>query len=93
MTEQTQAPAAEQPRRKVTLREMRQRAEDAAYERRGHHAVMTKLAADPGPPFAADPEEIAIAEAFESIARVIDWLLRDDAALLRLKDAAERGEV
>lgn len=93
MTEQAQATADDKPRRKVTLREMRERLEGEAYSRRFHHSVMVRLVETVGKPFAADPEEIALAEAFESAARVIDWLLRDDVALARLKDAGERGEV
>jgi hypothetical protein len=92
MTKQTQATAAP-PRRRVTLREMRERLEAEAYGRRVHHGVILRLVAEVGKPFAADPEEIAVAEAFEAAARVFDWLLRDDMALARLKEAAERGAV
>jgi hypothetical protein len=93
MTETTGTPAAERPPRKVTLREMRQRIADEAYSKRFHHAVMIKLATEEGEPFSANPEEIAIAEAFESAVRVLEWLLRDDVALARLQEAAQGGEV
>jgi hypothetical protein len=93
MTDESDKPAAAKPPRKVTLREMRQRIADEAYSKRFHHAVMVKLATEEGEPFAANPEEIAIAEAFESAVRVLEWLLRDDVALARLQEVAQRGEV
>lgn len=95
MTEQTHKDRASTQagsRRRVTLREMRERLAAEAYNREFHHAVMVKLAAEETV-FAADPDELQIAEAFDSAARVLDWLLRDDVTLARLKEAAERGEV
>jgi hypothetical protein len=93
MTEQTQAPAAETPRRKVTLREMIQRLEAEGRRYRSHQDMMVRLVKEEGHPWAENPEEYAIAEAFESAARVIAWILRDDDLLTKLKNAAERGEV
>jgi len=93
MNDDLQTPAVKKPPRKVTLREMRERIADEAYRYRAHQDMMVRLVAEVGKPFAENPEEYAIAEAFESAARVIDWILRDDVVLQRLKQAAERGEV
>ena len=93
MNDDLQTSAMKEPPRKVTLREMRQRIADEAYRYRTHQDMMVRLVRDVGKPFAENPEEYAIAEAFESAVRVIDWISRDDLVLRRLKEAAERGQV
>jgi hypothetical protein len=93
MTDETTATAAKKPRRKVTLREMRERLQNEAISCRFHQDVMVQLAREEGTPFVATPDEYAKAEAFESAARVIDWILGDDPTLARLKEAAEQGAI
>jgi hypothetical protein len=93
MTERTEATAAEKPRRKVTLREMIERLEAEARRYREHQDMMVRLVKEEGPPWGENPEEYAIAEAFESAARTIAWILRSDDLLTRLKNDVERGGV
>jgi hypothetical protein len=87
MTDDGTATAAK-PRRAVTLREMRERASIEAYRYRSHQDMMRRLVADYGHPYAENPEEYLIADAFEAVVGVLDWLKSDDVAFERFKAAA-----
>jgi len=93
MSDETPAPAVKKPPRKVTLREIRQRMADEAYDRRFRADVMAKLEREVGHPFAVDPKEYAIAEAFDRAVVLIDFMISDPTIMGRLMVAAEKGEL